>query len=111
MTSLLGLWAIVISIIALNVFSIGIVAVLHLWRRRQSRGGKVLIAAVCTGLLPASLMVPSLLLSVSIGATAPAGLLIGAVVVFVAAMVVSLPGALIVARKLDAPGEDYRAFE
>ena len=111
MAALIGLWAILVSIIGLNGFAAGVVAVLHLWRPEQSRGGKVLFAVVFSGLLPTSLMIPSFLFAASVGTIAPVGMMIGAVVMFVLALVISLPGALIVARKLDAPGDHYRAFE
>jgi hypothetical protein len=108
---LVGLWAIFVSIVGLNGFAAGIVTVLYLWRRQQRRGTRVLAAVMLTALLPASLMAPGMLMSASAGATAPVGMLVGTAFLFAAAMVVSLPGALIVARKLEAPGDEFRAFE
>jgi hypothetical protein len=111
MAALIGLWGIVVSLIFINGFAAGMVAILFAWRRSQRRGSRVLTAVVLTGLLPASMMVPALLAQASAGFESPAGMIIGTVGVFVLAMAGSLPGALIVARKLEAPGDEFRAFE
>jgi hypothetical protein len=111
MASFIGIWAIVVGVVGLNGFAAGTVAVVHLWKRQQSRGGKVLIAAISSALLPTSLIVPGMLLSASVGGTAPAYVVLGAIMMFAMSLVASLPGAIVVARKLEKPGDEYRAFE
>lgn len=108
---MIGLWTLLVGIIGLNGFAAGMVAVLHVWRSKRPRRSRVLIAATITGLVPAALAAPAMLVDMSSGMVAPVGLLIGIAVACVLAMAASLPGAVIVARKLDGPGDAYRAFE
>jgi len=111
MIALIGVWGIVVGVIGLNGFAAGIVTVLHLWKRCQSRGGKVLIAAVSSALLSTGIIGPRLLFLSSAGGTTPAMIALGAIIMFVVAMAASLPGAIIVARKLEAPDDVYRTFD
>ena len=107
----IGIWGILISIVGVNLSAAGVVAILHAWRSKMRRGGRIFTAAAMTGLLPASLMIPTMLPGVSAGAEAPVGLVVAFFMVLGMVTVVSLPGALIVARKLEAPGDEFRVFE
>jgi MFS superfamily sulfate permease-like transporter len=111
MTPLIGLWTILVLIIGLNGFAAGMVAVLKGWRSKQSRRSRALTAAAVAGLFPAAIALPAMAVDVSAGSMAPLGLILGIAVICVVAMVASLPGAVIVARKLDGPGDAFRAFE
>ena len=110
MEAFTAIWTILIAIIGLNGFAAGVAAVLHSRRAKQRRRARIVTAAAVTGLLPACVMIPPVLAQMSIGAEAPIALL-GTGAVFLVTMAVSLPGAAVVARRLEAPGEDYRAFE
>lgn len=111
MTPLIGLWTVVVLIIGLNGFAAGMVAVLHIWRGKQSRRSRALTAAALAGLFPGLIAVAPMAVDMTTGARAPFGLIVGLVVLCAVAMAISLPAALIVARKLDGPGDAFKAFE
>ena len=111
MQAFIGLWALVFFTVLLNGFAAGVAAAFHVWRPRQPRRSRILTAAAVAGLIPAMIAVPTLLMDVSMGARAPFGLVLGVAVISVVAMVASLPGAVIIGRKLDGPGNAYTAFE
>ena len=105
-------WFAIVSIIGLNGFAAGLAAILYLWRRSLRRGSRATIAAAVSGFLPATIFIPMALTDREF--VAGDGIMIAAVgftTFWAVAMAVSLPGALIVARKLEAPGDDFRAFE
>ena len=103
-------WVILVLIVGLNGFAAGVVALLHAWRRTQRRRSRVLTAGAVAGSLPAVLLLPLMLLDISWEVEAPMAF-IGAGVFSAIAFVVSLPGAIVVARKLEGPGDAYKAFE
>lgn len=111
MTAWIGLWTLVFFTVLLNGFAAGVAAALHVWRPEQLRRSRVLTAAAVAGLIPAMIAVPPMLMDISVGARAPFGLVLGVAVISVVAMAASLPGAVIIARKLDGPGNAYTAFE
>jgi hypothetical protein len=111
MEPFIAIWTILVSIIGLNGFAGGVAAVLHTRRDKKRRRTRILTAAAMAGLLPACVMILPMLEAVSIGAEAPIALVIGVGGVFLMTMAVSLPGAIVVARRLEAPGEEYQAFE
>ena len=109
--ALLGL----MLVLALNGLAAGVAAIFHAWRVRLPRESRVFFASVAAAVLPAGVIV---LLAI-VGASQPGTratlgpmeflLIFGACTV--AGIIVSLPGAVVVARKLESPGEDYRTFE
>src|SRR5687767_11061765 len=108
---IIGIWMIVISVVGVNLCAAGIAAILHAWRSKFRRGGRVVAAAAVAGFLPSSS-----LLAVGLAESAWSGpseepfvMAIAFGVVMAIAAIVALPGALIVARKLEAPGDDFRA--
>lgn len=109
----IGIWAILVSVIGFNLSAAGMVAILHAWGSKMRRGGRIMMAALVAGLLPASALI-AVGLADTVWSSSPEEPFVMALafgMVLAVATVVSLPGALIVARKLEAPGDDYRAFE
>ena len=106
------LWAGLVFALILNGCAAGVVAMLHAWRSSMGRGGKAVAAGFATGVGTGAMFMTFAIDDLTTSDT-EGPLVVGlALAVFVAiATVVSLPGALIVARKLDRPGEDFRAFE
>jgi hypothetical protein len=110
----IGIWAIVIAIVAFNLCAAGVAAVLHAWRSKMRRRGRIVAAAAATGVLPASTLIVAGLVEIGWPTSSPEEPLVVALafaLVMGLTMIVSLPGAFLVARKLESPGEDYRAFE
>lgn len=103
-------WVGVTGLIGLNGFAAGIVAVLHEWRSSLRRASRIVVASTTSGLLPASyfMVIPAATAAErgEFGVMALAG-----AVVFVIAAVASLPGAIVLARKLARPGDEFRTFE
>ena len=106
-----AIWVIVVFIVMLNGCAAGVVGMLHAWRSKMGRGMRTLTAVVLTALLPSSMFIPSGFMDATMGTEGPLILGLAFGMVFALTLIVSLPGALIVARKLEQPGEEYRAFE
>lgn len=106
----IGVWSVVVGVIALNGFAAGIVAGLHVRRRSMRRRSRVLLAAVAAGLLPAQFMIVVPLAEGGAGEELFIWALAFGMSLAVGTLL-SLPGAIVASRKLDAPGDDYRAFE
>jgi hypothetical protein len=106
----IGIWAILISIVILNGCAAGVVAILHAWGSKMRRGGRALAAVLVTGLLPAAMILPGFFRTGVFGEESTV-VVLGLAMILVLSSVVSLPGALIVARKLEAPGDEFRTFE
>jgi hypothetical protein len=103
-------WVAVTGFIGLNGFAAGVVAVLQAWRSGMRRGSRIFVASATSALLPASYMI------VIPAMTGTSGeefgiMILSSAVIFAFATVVSLPGAIIVSRKLVQPGDEYRTFE
>ena len=111
MDAFIGLWAIVFALFVLNGFAAGIVAALYVWGGNQARRSRALTAAGITGLVPLVMALPAVLYQASTGETPVVALIVGFAMVCGLAMAISLPGAVIIARKLDGPGGAYRTFE
>jgi len=103
-------WVSLTGIVGLNGFAAGIVAVLHAWRSPMRPGNRTFLASAASGSLPASYMIVVPAASGEAASEFGIMLLVSAVLLAVGT-VVSLPGAIIVSRKLASPGDDYRAFE
>ena len=102
-------WMLIVTLVGLNGFAAGVVAVLHIWRRETRRRTRILLASVAGGLLPMS---PLLAFAFGGEVTGvPLVLVIVAGVFSAMAAAASLPGAVIVARRLEGPGDAVRAFE
>jgi hypothetical protein len=114
----MALWAAVaalsiVTIVGLNGFAAGAVAALHVWRVKLPRESRMFAASAAAGFLPATALI-CLAMAGSSQGELPGGateLVVIFGVTFTAALVVSLPGAIIVGRKLDHPGEAHRTFE
>jgi hypothetical protein len=111
MGSFLGIWIFLVFLVLLNGFAAGTAAVLHVWRSGQSRQSRAVTAAAITGLVPAIMMIPAIIAQGSFEVPSLVGSIVGIAVLCGLTMAVSLPGALIIARKLDGPGNAYAAFE
>jgi peptidoglycan/LPS O-acetylase OafA/YrhL len=105
------IWIGAVSIIGLNGFAAGVSAALYIWGKRIRRGGRIMLAAFAAGSIPAA-MIAGIGLSEE-GFSGEGSMIVVFVFgVFVAVgAVVSLPGAILVARGLERPGDDFKAFE
>jgi hypothetical protein len=104
-------WLILVFVIGLNGFAAGVAAILHAWRHGQKRATRTLIAAISAGLFPFSWLVPTFFSELGSGSEAPLYLALGGGVLFAIATAVSFPAAIVVSRKLEAPGDQFRTFE
>jgi hypothetical protein len=110
--TVLAIWVIVVWIFVLNCCAAGVGAMLHIWRRKIRRGGRIVAAAAIAGLLNIGMFVPVAFTDPTwAGPDGPLFLGVVFLGVLVLTFVIALPGAMVVARKLEAPGDDYRAFE
>ena len=110
----IGVWAIAMVIIGFNLCAAGVAAILHAWRSKMRRPVRVVAAAAATGALPASTLIVGGLVEAgwpTSSAEEPFIAALAFAMVTGVTMLASLPGAFIVARKLEAPGDDFRAFE
>jgi len=108
----LAIWMIIVLIVMLNGCAAGVIAILHIRRSTMRRGSRVAIAAAVTGFLPVSLVIPFAIADLGpTGSEGPLVVFLGLTMILGVGMLFSLPGALILARKLEAPGGEYRAFE
>ena len=103
-------WVIFVIVLALNASSAGVAALLHCWPGRFGRGGRIVLAGLVAGSLPASIMIVVPLAQGGAGGQTAYWILASGLV-FAVAVGLSLPGAIVVTRRLARPGEDYRAFE
>ena len=102
-------WVLLVLLVGLNGFAAGVVAVLHIWSSATPRRTRIVSAGAATALLTAS---PLLALALGGEVTGEPLVLVVLVGLFsVLAAAASLPGALIVARKLEGPVDVVRAFE
>lgn len=110
---IVGIWVIVIAVVGVNLCAAGVTAILHAWRSNIRRGGRIVAAAAVAGFLPASsFLAVGLIQSLSAAsAEEPFVMTFAFAVVMAVATAVALPGAFFVARKLEAPGDDFRVFE
>jgi hypothetical protein len=109
---LLGIWLALATIVGLNGVAGGVAAFLHTSRSKLSRGGRTFFASAIAGFLPASSIAAIAVLGSAEGATEdPRALLFIFGMGFAVATLVSVPGAIFVANRLEAPGDDFRAFE
>ena len=107
----LGVWAILLSVIGLNLAAGGVAAILHGRRDKQALRSRILTAAALTALWPAGMFIPVMLDGTLDEAHVSIEMLIGAGLLFLVGFAVTLPGALIIARRLERPSEEYHAFE
>ena len=105
-----AIWAIALFVIILNGCAAGIAAFLHV-RRKMGRGGKVVGAIFGSGLLTAGIFIPAMISDFTMQAEGALIIVLALLAIFVVAAFVSLPGALVITRRLEAPGDEYRAFE
>ena len=106
-------WLGFVSLIGLNGFAAGVVGVLHAWRLVLARSSRILISIALAALLFASSMM-ALVFAGTEDREISGGSVTLAVVFgmgFALAAVVSLPGALLMARKVEAPADTFRVFE
>ena len=102
-------WVLLVLLVGLNGFAAGVVAVLHIWSSATPRRTPIVSAGAATALLTAS---PLLALAFGGEVTGEPLVLVVLVGLFsVLAAAASLPGALIVARKLERPVDAVCAFE
>lgn len=100
------------AVVSFNLCAAGVAAVLHAWRSKMRRGGRTVLASAVAGFLPASSIMAIGILGSPENITQDAAVYAAIFgICFAVATLVSLPGAIIVARKLEAPGNDHRAFE
>ena len=112
MTEGLGIaWLALTMVVMSNAAAGGSAALLYAWRITPQHGMRCMIAGAIAGGLLASWLSGAAF----IGASEADDLLVIIPTVFgislLVGTLVSIPGALIVSRKLAAPGDDYRIFE
>ena len=105
-------WLVLAAVITFNLSAAGAAALLYGWRSRLRRGSRTFLASAVTGFLPASSFMAIGLYDSGDRLNQDAAVYASIFVMsFAIAAIVSLPGAIIVSRKLEAPGDDFRAFE
>ena len=110
--TLAGIWIVVVLVVMLNGCAVGVVAWLHTSRRTMRRGAKIAISVFVTALLPASLFFPFVVADLTpTGGEEPIIIAVALAMVFVLSAAAALPGAYIMSRKVEAPGDEYRTFE
>lgn len=106
-------WTLFFGLVGINGFAAGMAAILHIWRGKDRLRIRVLLAATLSGALPSSVVVVVGLAEGEMVADAAVGAGLG--LAFLASTAVtglaSLPGALVISRKLAGPGDAFRAFE
>jgi hypothetical protein len=110
----IGVWAIIIVVIALNGFAAGIAACLYGIRDDLRRGSRNLMASLSAGFLPASFVIVGGFSNLASEVGSDEGILFWAVffvVVFGIATLLAFPGAMIGSRIAERPGDDFRTFE
>ncbi|KRA83109.1 hypothetical protein [Altererythrobacter sp. Root672] len=106
-----SVWIILVVAVGLNGFAAGVAAALSVWGPAWKRPSRILVAAASAGFLPFGVLIPATFLELSSGMKESTYLALGFGVMFVIATVVSLPGAIVVSRKLERPSDDFLAFE
>jgi hypothetical protein len=105
-------WLGIVGVIGLNGFAAGVAAGLHLWQSRMRRAPRIVLAAILTGLLPASLILAlGLTDRTFLMGEEPWVIVVAFAMLFGPGAVLALPGAVVITRKLAQPNVDYRAFE
>ena len=105
------IWVGVVCAVGVNGFAAGIAAMLYIWRKQLRRGARTALAAFAAGTMPATLIAVIGLSEEGFSGEGPliVSLAFGGIMAVGAA--VALPGAMIVARGLERPGDEFRAFE
>lgn len=110
--AIIMIWFGIASILGFNGLGAGMAAMLHLWRGQMRSSARIVTAAALSGSLPASVFIPMAFTDREfIGGEGMGAIGVAVVLVLGVAALVSLPGAIVVTRKLGKPGDDYRAFE
>jgi hypothetical protein len=109
--ALLAIWVTLVSIVILNGCAAGVAAMIHARRSPMRRGGRLMLAVGVTALLPTSMFIPAFIGDSLANTEEPYVMAFAVAAIFVVALVTSIPGALIMARKLEQPGDEFRAFE
>ncbi len=105
-------WLGAVSVIGLNGFSAGVAAMLFGWKRSIPRWGRIMFAVMAAGLLPSSMAGLAALSPAEFDLEGEAGVVIAMFGALLAVGgLVSLPGAWLITRRLERPGDEHRAFE
>ena len=104
-------WFGVVTFLALNGFAAGVAAAFYAWRRAISRWGRIFYSAGMAGLLPASIMILAVVNPDQYPIEDRIWIFPAACLIFSVGFVASVPGAWIITRKLEQPGDEFRAFE
>ncbi len=104
-------WLGIATVLGLNGMAAGAAAVLHVWRRRGSRGGRIILASLAAGLLPSSMVLAASVLENEVTTEGPLVVALGFSMMLAIATVLAVPGAVALTRMLDRPGDSHRAFE
>ena len=105
------IWIGALFVIGVNGFAAGIAALLYIWRRRIRRGGRILLAALTAGILPATLIAVIGLSEEGFSGEGPFIVALAFGLLLAVGSVLSLPGAILVAQGLERPGNEFKAFE
>lgn len=105
------IWLGAVSVIGVNGFAAGIAAMLYIWRRRIGKSGRALLAALAAGLVPAVMVGGIGLIEEGFSGDGPFMVALAFGVFALIGSVVALPGAILVARSIEQPSDDYRFFE
>jgi hypothetical protein len=110
---IVGVWSTIAGLIGLNLCAAGAVAILHAWRSETQSARRTVAAAAAAGFVPTSIIVAIGVSEETWGGSAeePVIVVLACLMIQLIATVVSLPGALIVGRKLRGSRAEYRVFE
>ncbi|MBO9519075.1 MAG: hypothetical protein J7493_13495 [Porphyrobacter sp.] len=111
MALLTAIMALASFVVAMNGFSAGVAAVQFLWPSGRRRGARVLIAVTWAALVAIGWSIPLMPAKIAGGSTPVVYYVMATGFLFAFIMILSLPGALIVSRKLERQSAPIRAFE
>lgn len=108
-----AVWILLVALVGLNGFAAGVAAVLHLWRGAVRQRVRIIQAATATGLLPVAMVALPMFVQLGGSGGVPelVGTVIGMVLLLGLGALVSLPGAIVITRKLAGGGDAYKSFE
>jgi hypothetical protein len=110
MSSVAALWSLLVTLAMMNLCAAGIAAIVYAWSRRIGHGGRVAIGALVTGSIPVVAFLP-IYAGDFLRTPDPEWRFAAMPVLLIILAVFSAPCAWLVSRKLDAPRDEFRAFE
>lgn len=107
-----GAWIFIVLAVLMNGCSGGVAAVLHRRRHTFRRAGRIATSALVTGLISTSMILPVASVDPQwADSGGPLILVLALAAVLAIATLICVPGAFLIARRLEGPGDEYRTFE